>query len=225
MSSPVDQLRALLSRVEERRNAPRLRAVPAAVAQATPAANEVRPAERTSALPERKPPAGPTPLEHAIAGGLAPTPVPGNKPASMELDLDDFEAPQTAVAKAPATTPRGGEVAHRGAPTMPQTDPFAGDPFASSPPPAPAAKPAPAPAPAAAKAPAPAPARPAATPAPAPAPAPQPAPAPTAATARIAAPEPAASAPVARAMTRARVDTPRTFGELLDLSLSLRPRE
>jgi hypothetical protein len=221
MSTTVDQLRALLSRVEERRNGPRLRAVPAAVA-ATPApANEVRPAERISALPERKPPAGATPLENAIAGGLSPTPVPGNKPASMELDLDDFEAPQTAVSKAPVASPRGGEVAHRAAPTVPQTDPFAGDPFASSPPPAPAAKPAPAPAPAVARAPAPAPA-----PAPArPAPTPAPAPAPTAPTARIAAAEPSASAPVARAMTRARVETPRTFGELLDLSLSLRPRD
>jgi hypothetical protein len=30
---------------------------------------------------------------------------------------------------------------------------------------------------------------------------------------------------VARALTRARVETPRTFGELLDLTLSLRPRD
>jgi hypothetical protein len=213
MSTPVDQLRALLSRVEERKKGPRLRAVPAAVA-ATPApANEVRSAERISALPDRKP-AAPSPLENAIAGGLAPTPVPGTvKPASGELVLDDFEPPQTAVSRAPAGTPRGGETAHRTAPTVPQTDPFAGDPFASVPPPAPAAKAAPAPA-----APAPAAAK-------APAPVAAPAPAPTAPTARIAAPEPAVSAPVARAMTRARVETQRTFGELLDLSLSLRPRD
>jgi hypothetical protein len=211
MSSTVDQLKALLSRVEERRNGPRLRAVPPAVA-ATPApANEVRHAERISALPERKPPAGPTPLEHAIAGGLSPTPIPGmKKPSSDELVLDDFEPPQTAVARAPGGGPRGGETAHRTAPTMPQTDPFAGDPFASPPPPAPAPRPSPAAAPApAAKAPV----------------AAAPAPAPTAPTARIAAPEPAANVPVARAVTRARVETPRTFGELLDLSLSLRPRE
>jgi hypothetical protein len=218
MSSTVDQLRALLSRVETRRNAPRLRPVPAASALGgapVAPANDARPAERVSverisAPPERAKPPSPTPLENAIAGGLSPTPVPSGQP-SGELVLDDFEPPQRAVSRATApATPRGGETAHRGAPTMPQTDPFTLDPFASSPPPAPAAPARPQPTPAAAAAPA--------------APAARPTP-PTAPSARIAAPEPASSGPVARAVTRARVDTPRTFGELLELSLALRPRD
>jgi DNA polymerase-3 subunit gamma/tau len=236
MSQRVEKLRALLGRVEERRAQPRLHKVPAqfspalpsnqaAVAERVSAAPDLRGpgapvVERVSAVPERqaKPPA-PTPLEGAIAHlspaarDAAPTPVPGQLQPSSDLVLDDLDppmarakaAPQPAVSAPTARLSRPvleppTKVVSK-IPPEPAADLFASDPFAPSVPPGPPSSPPTAVVPAAPAVPAPL----------------------TSPTARVAPPEMSASAPVARAVSPARVESPKTFGELVERTLALRP--
>jgi hypothetical protein len=233
MSSRVNKLEALLARVRERRDAPRLRSVAAAPLH-VPTAVE-KPLERAAApITERLArPAAPTPLEDAMSElsprPMAPTPVPSVRtpqpPASAEISLDDFEPVR------PSRTPEKKRVEPAPpvakAPPPPVEDLF-GDPFASRPPPAaptPVAVPAPAPAPVPMPVAAPPAPVPVAQPAPAPVPAPVAQPVQLSApSARVAAEAPVASAPVAKAVSPVRTEAPNTFGELLERTLSLRPR-
>ena len=232
----VQKLESLLARVRERREAPRLRTVSPALAPAQPSNQAV---DRAPAMPitERfSRPVPATPLEDAMSE-LAPTPMartptpaaPRTPVPSGELSLDDFELARPAPAPAPARAPAPAPAAEKkrveppaAKAPPPDDDDLFGDPFASRPPPAapiPVATPAspvPVPMPAPVAAPVP---QPVAMPTPAPQPVQLGAP-----SARIAADPAAASAPVARAVSPVRTEAPNTFGELLERTLSLRPR-
>ena len=227
MSQRVQKLEALLSRVRERREAPRVRAVapvPAAAPAPVVAEKSLERVVQASPITERiSRPAAPTPLEDAMSEltptPMAPAPVPSPRmprPPSDEFSLDiEPVRPSRAPEKKRVEPPPAAK-----APAPPPADEFE-DMFASRPPPA-APKPVAAPAPAAAPVPVQV-----AAPAPAPIPVAQPAPAPTpitAPSARVAPEAPVASAPVAKAVSPVRTEAPNTFGELLERTLSLRPR-
>ncbi len=219
----VQRLERLLSRVQERRAGPR--AAPAAAGAAAISANTRPTQPRSTLAPEpafstpppntgrlSKPPA-PTPLEESMEMLVPPErpretqpntfeAKPEQQPDSDELFLDDFEPPPTIAPPAVART------------AAPARAPIAA--------PATIAPAAPAQAPAAV-----------AQPAPAAAPRPEPAQAPpalaqqaapiTSATARIVPAAPVASAAPVATVSQARSIEPKSFGELLDLSLALRP--
>lgn len=230
MSSRLEKLKTLLARVEERKNQPRLRAVPPAL-QPTAPSNEASFAEpatasRVASLPPERPQkqVPTTPLEDAMADlsptqglGGVPTPVPG---APGNLELDAFEAPaKPAAARSVSTLPQPvARATQVTAPPAPPSDAFARDPFASSLPPASAAADAssareniPTPVPGAEPS---VPVAPEAEPV-----------ALSEASARIA-PEPAsAKGPIVTAVSPARVEAPKTFGELLERTLALRVRK
>jgi hypothetical protein len=194
----VEKLKSLLSRVQERRAAPRLREVAASaptVPQPSPepvlgVANTMQDLRQVSAsLPEPVKEA-PLVLEDVQLSAAEPIPLVTRKPESARS--------LTPAASAPPAAARPVET---GGPAREQELKRSSDLFESVPPLAAATEPA---------------SLPPAQPAPE---APLIAP-----TARVEAPLLSRSEPVVRVVSSPRVEAPKSFGELLEASLSLRPR-
>ncbi len=204
MSATLQRLEQLLSRVQARRNMPRASAAPALRAAAEPTHTQA------PTSPFSSPPPG--------TGRVSKVPVSTPLEESMEQVVP--------IQRARETQPNPFAAKPAPAPAPDSEDLFLDDfeapptivPAAFSPKPAPVAMPPAAPVPAAPRAPA-------FEPEPATGRGPVVASAPiTAATARIAAAPMSAASPVA-AVSKARSIEPKNFGELLDLSLALRPAQ
>jgi hypothetical protein len=208
-SARLEKLKSLLKRVEERRSKPRLHAV----AAPRPAAAARAPFEELASAPAPEPvrPAAASPLEDAL----------GDFGADAQIEVRPLAEPITTPKSAPRTPPVEPAFAREPEPAVTYRPPGS----------IPAARP-------------PSPVAPVAPVVPLQATSPTPTVSPKvtlefgmprvelpAPAADLSAPtqtiEPAplpAGTPPARAVSAARVDTPKSFGELLELSLSLRPR-
>jgi hypothetical protein len=230
-SAAIEKLKSLLKRVEERRGRPRLHAVaaPAPHAVAAPAPHAAPPSGQTLlsgqtlhgfAAPDLRAPIAPAPPPVSVR--------PAAKKSPIEDAIGDFDSPALEVKALaePITTPRSEQRAPA-KPTVPESDvavTYRPEPPARAPAPAPIAQVVPL--------------QPVSSAKPAPSEPPffvEPEAAPTADTVppaaieapaaptHVIAPAPLAGSPV-HATSAPRIEAPKSFGELLELSLALRPR-